>query len=185
MVSSTSAETVRRMKSSKHSEWYTPERYIDAAREVMGDIDLDPASCVLAQETVRAGVFYTKEDDGLALPWFGRVWLNPPYGKLGPAFVTKAVEAYRAGDVEAAILMLNGYSYQTRWFQPLFDYAICWHAGRVDYHTPCAGTGGSAHGTALVYLGRDVSRFVDEFGRFGPVTGRLGATDWERVMHGV
>ena len=36
------------------NEWFTPEQYITAAREVMGEIDLDPAPHRIEQETVRA-----------------------------------------------------------------------------------------------------------------------------------
>ena len=34
--------------------WHTPAEYIEAAREVMGSIDLDPASCHIAQQAVKA-----------------------------------------------------------------------------------------------------------------------------------
>ena len=52
-------------------EWYTPARYVDAARTVMGGIDLDPASSDHAQRTVRAAAYHMAEADGLALPGAG------------------------------------------------------------------------------------------------------------------
>src|SRR5262245_6844094 len=61
------------------NEWYTPPAYLEAARLVLGGIDLDPASSDVAQRRVRAGRYFTKKDDGLSRPWRGRVWLNPPY----------------------------------------------------------------------------------------------------------
>lgn len=51
---------------SKDDEWYTPAKYIEAAREVLGSIDLDPASNDFANETVKASVYYTEERDGTA-----------------------------------------------------------------------------------------------------------------------
>jgi DNA N-6-adenine-methyltransferase (Dam) len=63
------------------NEWYTPQRYIDAARDVLGEIDLDPATSAFAQSRIRAAAFFTQEDDGLTQDWNGRIWLNPPYAQ--------------------------------------------------------------------------------------------------------
>jgi hypothetical protein len=50
------------------------------AREVLGGIDLDPASNDYAQTSIKAKTYYSKQEDELKEPWFGRIWCNPPYG---------------------------------------------------------------------------------------------------------
>lgn len=67
--------------SSGEVELYTPVEIVELAREVMGEIDLDPASCEIANQVVQADVYYTKEDNGLTKPWFGRVFMNHPFHK--------------------------------------------------------------------------------------------------------
>jgi hypothetical protein len=57
-------------------EWYTPPE-IFAALGLM--FDLDPCSPGPGH-WVPARKVYTKHDDGLALPWFGAVFVNPPFG---------------------------------------------------------------------------------------------------------
>lgn len=57
-------------------EWLTPPEIID----LFPTFDLDPCSPKKPIWEI-ARRFYTKEDNGLMQDWFGRVWLNPPYGK--------------------------------------------------------------------------------------------------------
>lgn len=61
----------------KSVEWYTPRWVFD---ELGLTFDLDPASPHDMETAVPAETKYTVFDDGLKLPWFGRVWMNPPYG---------------------------------------------------------------------------------------------------------
>jgi len=159
--------------SSVSAEFYTPARYVDAAREVLGDIDLDPASCAEADETVRARRFYDARTDGLAQPWKGCVWCNPPYGREGPKFVAKALREFEAGRVPAAILLLSGYSVDTAWFAPLWEHVLCFVRGRILFHAPLLGDGGGPTAASVfVYLGPDWPRFAGVFGEFGPIVGR-------------
>lgn len=58
------------MSNAKHrassAEWYTPPKYVEAARTVMGGIELDPFSCRLANEMiVRADRYMDKDYDSL------------------------------------------------------------------------------------------------------------------------
>src|SRR5207247_1394413 len=85
-------------------EAYTPPWLIDAARDVLGAIDLDPASCAKAQTVVCAATWYGEADNGLAQHWRGRMWLNPPYSDPDP-WVEKALAHWLAGDVIQALLL--------------------------------------------------------------------------------
>lgn len=89
-------------QNSGENEWYTPAPIIEAARAVLGDIDLDPASTEAANSTVKAAQFFSAEDNGLDQAWHGRVWMNPPYSQpLVQQFADKLVTSVKAGDVTA------------------------------------------------------------------------------------
>lgn len=87
-------------------EWYTPTVVIEAARDLMGSIDLDPASCVEANQTVRASTFYTINDDGLQREWRGNTWCNPPFGSGNlRAFHKKLTHHISTGDIPKACFL--------------------------------------------------------------------------------
>jgi hypothetical protein len=70
-------------------EWYTPPSIF----EKLGiRFDLDPCSPGAGKSFVPADNHYTIVDDGLASPWFGTVWVNPPYGKHTPVWMEKLAE---------------------------------------------------------------------------------------------
>jgi len=60
-------------------EWISSDDLIDNAHQIMGGIDLDPASSAKANEYVNAKHFFTPKDDGLnEQEWFGNVYVFPP-----------------------------------------------------------------------------------------------------------
>jgi hypothetical protein len=57
--------TIRGTEGTGKFERYTPAEYIEAARKVLGGIDLDPATSPQAQRVVQATRYFTEKDDGL------------------------------------------------------------------------------------------------------------------------
>lgn len=150
---------------SKDDEWYTPKEYIEAARSVMGSIDLDPASNDFANKTVKAKQFFTEDDNGLERDWFGNVWLNPPYSAtLIKQFADKVVNS----NFQQAIVLVNNAT-ETSWFRTLVNKAsaIIFTSGRIKYYKHDGTHGVPLQGQAFLYFGNHPDVFLEEFSRFG------------------
>lgn len=149
-------------------EWYTPAVYIEAARKVMGGIDLDPASCAAANETVKAIAFYTLADNGLERPWEGRIFMNPPYSETDK-WVSRLLWMHANGMLDQAIVLANAKT-ETAWFNDLWDVAgtVCLVRSRIAF---VPGDGGNAatgrHGSAIFYIGPNGGKFAETFSAFG------------------
>jgi ParB-like chromosome segregation protein Spo0J len=153
------------------NEWYTPAPFIKAAREAMGGIDVDPASCPLANETVEAAKYYTAEDDGLTRPWVGRVWLNPPYAQpLIRQFCEGLVKRYQEGEVRAACVLVNNGT-ETAWGQALLSHAaaVCFPKSRIKFYSPEGTKSSPLQGQLVAYFGDDAERFAKAFAELGEV----------------
>jgi ParB family chromosome partitioning protein len=149
-------------------EWYTPPNIVEAARAALGGIDLDPASCDEAQTVVRAATYFTKNTDGLSRPWFGRVWLNPPYAaRLIDQFVGKLIGHVEAGEVTSAVLLVNNAT-ETNWCQRCLAAASasCLIAGRIPFWGPNGGES-PPRGSLAFYFGGDVPAFLAAFQDLG------------------
>jgi hypothetical protein len=154
------------------NEWFTPARYMIAVREALGGIDLDVASCAKANEVVQAARFHTKDDDGLAQTWHGKVFMNCPYSPTPQPWTKKFVAEYHAGHMSAGIALVPP-KIDTAWFAPLFEGLICWADHRIQFW----GQVGSSNtfGSAFVYFGSEPDRFARAFDLIGEVTQRYRA----------
>jgi phage N-6-adenine-methyltransferase len=150
-------------------EWYTPDEYLDLVRDVLGMIDLDPASSDRAQKIVKADKFFTIKTDGLTQEWNGKVWLNPPYMQPHIAkFMAKMVDEVSAGRTVEAIMLTHNYT-DTEWFHAgaRFCSAICFTRGRVKFYNGDGEVAAPTQGQAFFYFGRRVAEFKKVFSSIG------------------
>jgi hypothetical protein len=183
-------------QSSYGVEFYTLADIIEPARQVLGAIDLDPASSEIANQTVRAARIYTEADDGLAQPWAGRVWMNHPWGakenacaknckkkrceKRGghltkafagnAAWVDKLHQSYVSGQVSAALCITYA-STSEAWYKTLkAHYPACYLDGRTGFRHPDGTVADqNTKGCVVHYLGPEVARFNQAFAPLGDV----------------
>lgn len=121
-------------------EAYTPEALIAPARQVLGHIDLDPASCELANSVVQARQYFTEEENALEQDWWGKIWLNPPFSRKWIApFAEKILAELGRGQVEEMILLTNN-STSADWCQSLMNRsdAVCFLDRRWEFWGPYA-----------------------------------------------
>lgn len=157
---------------SGNNEWYTPAKYIDLARAVMGSIDTDPATSLVANRTVRAEQIYTSEDDGRTKKWSGNVWMNPPYAQpLMSDFAETITNKYLLDEIDQACVLVNNAT-ETQWFQRMMDAAsaVCFPKSRIKFIDQDGNPGGAPlQGQAIIYMGGNAEGFVAAFCAEGTV----------------
>lgn len=178
------SQPMKLLTSSETNEWYTPPWLIELARQCMGSIDLDPASCALAQQTVQATHYCTPNyltdsniqaysDDGLHCNWWGNVWLNPPYGRTknqsnAGIWATKLEQEYEADRVTQATLLVNS-AHGYEWYEKLWrKYPVLCLRDRIRFVNEQGKVGGqSKKAQTLIYFGRRWNTFRNTFTHLG------------------
>lgn len=175
-------------------EYFSPLPIVDAARRVMGSIDLDPASSVLANERINARNYFTRDDDGLKRSWVGNCWVNHPFHAGWSAcdekcqrktcharghiyhdipsnadWVRKMTSEYVRMEV-LAITCITFAATSEEWFQPLMEYPQCYLSPRTNFYLP-DGTlkHGVSKGSVVTYMGPAVDKFALEFAPMGTI----------------
>ncbi len=155
-------------------ENYTPREIIIDVKKVLGKIDLDPASCLLAQEIIQAENFFTEENDGLNKKWYGNVFLNPPYQQpMMNQFIDKLIE--ELPNISNAILLTNNNT-DTNWFYncAINAKSICFTKGRINFYTENIDKTYPTNGQSYFYYGTKNDTFVEVFKHRGLIMEVVG-----------
>lgn len=163
------------LTSHKSQDWFTPKDFIEKVRQVLGSIDLDPATSQLPQTWIQATRYFTTQENGLAQVWKGKVFVNPPYGKTNgksnqEVWSKKLIKHYENGEIEEAILLVNS-THGYKWYESLWTkYPVCLVRERIRFVKPDGTVGGQAkRGQTFVYFGSNVKNFNRVFSSVGRV----------------
>jgi phage N-6-adenine-methyltransferase len=88
------------MYSSASDDWSTPQQLFDLLNDEF-HFTLDVCA---SPHNAKCATFFTREEDGLAQPWTGRCWMNPPYGRQILLWVRKAYEESLCGTLVVGLL---------------------------------------------------------------------------------
>lgn len=163
------------LTSSASNEWYTPPRYMALVRSVFAlPIDLDPFSSLHANRIVGARRYFTKEDDAFKQSWAANnIFMNPPYGKVGNdsqagLACKRLIKEYWDEQFPEGIILVNSCT-GAGWFQPLFDYTVCFVDHRIRYVSPDGKKNQPTKDNVFVYIGPGWRRFTEVFSTIGRI----------------
>lgn len=102
------------MLQAQSTDWQTPKDLFDRLWDEFGPFDLDPCGQREHHYTAwriahKGGGFYdgsTEAMDGLLQPWYGKVYMNPPYGREMPKWIDKAVSEVECGNAELVVALI-------------------------------------------------------------------------------
>jgi len=120
--------------------------------------DLDVASPIGGVNWIPAIKHYTELDNGLNQPWFGRVWMNPPYSAPG-AWVDKFLEHGNG----VALLVVS----RSKWFGRLWEEcdALCPTPYNMKFERPDGHTKQISFQTFLFAIGKENATALKNFER--------------------
>lgn len=132
--------------------WITPRHILSA----LGTFDLDPCAAN-PQPWPCATRSYVLPQDGLTLPWKGRVWLNPPYGDEAWAWLERLSDHPSGGTALIFARTETKMFVSAVWSRAT---AILFIDGRLTFHRTSGrpGKGNSGGPSCLVaYGGKDAA----------------------------
>lgn len=150
-------------------EYQTPKKYIKAAIEVMGSINLDPACSHNNYERIKKYVQSYFSEDGLERNWYGNVWLNEPYSKPNLTLWTdKLIDEFCFNRINQIVNLVPSYTAEG-WYQKLLKQcsAICLPNHRINHLINGRSQTSPRFSSTFFYLGYNYYEFTQVFDRFG------------------
>ena len=123
--------------SSGEQHWNTPAWLLDVLREVFGIFDLDPCAPTSRRRatSVSAKLLFTESDDGLSLPWQGKVFVNPPYGRTLKHWTKKARTEVEQGRASLVVALLPARTDTGWWHDDVAQSAtVIFLKGRLSFN---------------------------------------------------
>ena len=160
-------------RNNKTDCWYTPPSIIELVIQVLGEINLDP--CADDGRHIPAQEHYTFDDNGLEKPWWGKVYMNPPYSHPG-VWMRKLQLEFETGNVDEAIALVPAAT-DTNWLSPVLKtQPVCFWKGRIKFLGQDYKPKSSARQShVLVYWGNNWQKFREVFEDYGVVYFPLSA----------
>ncbi|WP_189523432.1 DNA N-6-adenine-methyltransferase [Nostoc sp. PA-18-2419] len=167
-------------------EHYTPLHIIEMVREVLHEIDLDPCSSDLANETIKAKRYLTVHTSGLVREWTDfwgtpiSVWCNPPGSRhikpsLPMQFWERLTKEIDEGNVTHALYLAYSLEQlqqaQKAGYPPMAQFPLCIPHKRIAFINMDGNPQRSpTHGNVIVY----VPGIIDNTSGFKRVFSQLG-----------
>ena len=101
----------RGLFTSTRPDWETPADVFTALNREFGPFSLDPCA---TPKTAKCARFY-QGIEGLMLPWFGRVFVNPPYGRDIGKWIQRCWGVVQEGDAEIVVALIPSRT-DTHWW---------------------------------------------------------------------
>ena len=143
--------------------WNTPQEFVsDVVNFFDNDITTDPCCNDIDNPNVPAEVCYTEQTDGLAHDWLGNVFMNHPYSD-SKTWIPYAVKQYESGNAQEMVLLIK-LDVSTKWWRSVSQYPWIAVNKRLRFGTS---KGAAPFQSAIIYLGDDLPRFINTFGKYG------------------
>ena len=163
-MSVTALQALTANTGNRKDTWNTPVEFVgDVVKFFGGSVDLDPCSDDADNGNVPAKKVYTEETNGLAHEWIAdSVFMNHPYSN-SKEWVPYAAHQYECGNAKEMVLLIK-LDVSTKWWNAVAKYPWIAVNKRLKFGS---GKGAAPFQSAVIYLGTDLNRFKEVFGKYG------------------